>query len=200
MLEQDYVAGNPRFNGTDRLVVVSGCSGGGKSALLAEMARRGFRTMPEPGRQVVKEQHFIGGDGLPWGNIERFVELCVARAAHFYNVAEPGDGPVLFDRSMVDAVTALARLGFPTPNHLLNALQRYRYARTVFLTPPWQELFAHDEERRHDFDAAVAEYEGLLQAYPANGYEVIEIPKFDLSARATFLEQHLKPQGTGDVT
>ncbi len=55
MDEADYVAGNPRWNGSPRLVAVSGCSGGGKSALLAEMAARGYRVFPEPGRQVVKE-------------------------------------------------------------------------------------------------------------------------------------------------
>jgi hypothetical protein len=56
MSEADYVAGNPSFNGTDRLVVVSGCSGGGKSTLLVEMMRRGYQVYPEPGRQIVKEQ------------------------------------------------------------------------------------------------------------------------------------------------
>ena len=66
MSEDSYVAGNPRWAGSDRLVVLSGCSGGGKSALLAEMARRGRRVFPEAGRQVVREETFIGGGALPW--------------------------------------------------------------------------------------------------------------------------------------
>jgi predicted ATPase len=37
----------------DRFVVISGCSGGGKSTLLAELARRGYRTVEEPGRRIV---------------------------------------------------------------------------------------------------------------------------------------------------
>ncbi len=47
----------------DFFVVLSGCSGGGKSTLLAELGRRGFRTFAEPGRQIVKEQTAIGGNG-----------------------------------------------------------------------------------------------------------------------------------------
>ncbi len=79
MSEADYVAGNPPFNGTDLMVVVSGCSGGGKSTLLAEMALRGYHVHPEPGRQIVKEQLHIGGDGLPWENAVKFAELCVKK-------------------------------------------------------------------------------------------------------------------------
>jgi predicted ATPase len=191
MREDEYVPGNPQLNGTDRLVVVSGCSGGGKSALLSEMARRGYQVNPEPGRQIVKEQTFIGGDGLPWANVPRFVELCVARATYFYNAARPSDKAALFDRSIVDAISYLARQGFPTPPYLRNALQRYRYASVVFLTPPWEELFRNDPERRHAFSDAVAEYEDLLESYPASGYEVEVIPKAGVCERADFLEDRL---------
>ncbi len=189
--EDDYVAGNPPLNGTARLVVLSGCSGGGKSALLAEMARRGYPTCPEPGRQIVKEQLSIGGTALPWGDVPQFIELCVARAMYFYNTARPAEKAVLFDRSIVDAVAALPRLGLPVPQHLRHALQRYRYAGVVLMTPPWQELFSADAERRHAFADAVAEYEALLESYPANGYEVELIPRLGVAARADFLERRL---------
>jgi predicted ATPase len=101
------------------------------------------------------------------------------------------DKCVLFDRSIVDAVSSLARLGLPTPEYLRNALRRYRYARTVFMTPPWEELFKADAERRHAFKDAVAEYEGLPESYPANGYEVELIPKAGVKERADFLEDRL---------
>ena len=191
MLEDDYVAGNPQLNGTDRLVVVFGCSGGGKSALLAEMARRGYQVNPEPGRQIVKEQTFIGGDGLPWANVPRFVELCVARATYFYNAALPSDKAALFDRSIVDAISYLARQGFPTPPYLRNALQRYRYARVVFLTPPLGGAVQERPRAQHAFSDAVAEYEDLLESYPASGYEVEVILKAGVCERADFLEDRL---------
>jgi predicted ATPase/predicted N-acetyltransferase YhbS len=191
MPEDDDRAGNPPHDGTAHLVVVSGCSGGGKSSLLSEMAHRGYSIRPEPGRQIVKEQSHIEGDAVPWGNIPKFVELCVSRGMYFYNMAKPTNQCVLFDRSIVDAVSSLARLGLPTPAHLRNALQRYRYARVVFMTPPWEELFATDRERRHSFSDAVAEYEGLLTDYPANGYEVELIPPATVHERADFLEQQL---------
>jgi ribosomal protein S18 acetylase RimI-like enzyme len=59
------------------------------------------------------------------------------------------------------------------------------------MTPPWQELFQTDQERRHGFADAVAEYEGLLQSYPANGYQVELVPRLTLEERADFLEGRL---------
>ncbi len=173
-------------------VVISGCSGGGKSSLIEELAARGFSVQPEAGRQIVKEQLSIDGDGVPWRNGAKFGELCIARAVHFYNAASTTDAPVFFDRSLIDNITGYQRGGVPIPSRYAKFLSRYRYANRVFMTPPWRELFAGDAERRHSYDAAVAEFEYLSKkGYPENGYEVVMIPKDSLQARADFLERQL---------
>jgi predicted ATPase len=191
MNEAEYVAGNPAFNGSHWLVIVSGCSGAGKSTLLAELALRGYLVYPEPGRQIVKEQLHIGGDGLPWQNPLKFAELCVSRALFFFNTARPIDKPAIFDRSIVDNIAGIERMGLALPASFRLALQRYRYARRVFMTPPWKELFSGDAERRHSFEDAEAEYAGLLESYVANGYEVVLIPRGTPAKRASFLERQL---------
>ena len=50
----------------DRFVVISGCSGGGKSTLLIELGQRGYATVEEPGRRIVKEEMLGAGLALPW--------------------------------------------------------------------------------------------------------------------------------------
>ena len=191
MSEDNDIPGNYSPADREQLIVISGCSSGGKSTLLAEMARRGYTVFPEPGRQIVKEALFIGSDALPWQDGAKFTELCVSRAMHFYNSARPAGCPVLFDRSMVDNITGMQRAGRPMPPGFVAALSLYRYARRVFMTPPWEELFVSDRERRHGFAAAVTEYQGLLQSYPANGYDVVLIPKAPVAARADFLEAQI---------
>lgn len=185
--EAEYQAGNPRFSGSHRLIVVSGCSGGGKSSLLSELARRGYEVFPEPGRQIVKEQLHIEGEALPWKDASRFTELCLSRALYFFNMARPDRGPVFFDRSIVDALTGYSRLGLEIPPSFRRAAQLYRYAETIFLTPPWKELFANDCERRHSFADAVGEYEALCESYPSYGYRIKIVPKLSVSARADFI-------------
>jgi predicted ATPase len=143
----------------DGFFVISGCSGGGKSSLLAELARRGFATVKEPGRRVVREELASGGDALPWVDAIAFVRRIAAMAQADYEAARSLPGPVFFDRGLIDATVALEHL---TGKAALTDLATcHRYASPVFLAPPWPELFTSDAERRHDFASAVAEYERL---------------------------------------
>ena len=174
-------------NKADQFVVLSGCSGGGKSSLLAELGRRGFPVFEEPGRQIVKEQAYIGGDAFPWQNPGKFLELCIYRAMHQMISAARSNQRSFFDRGIVDAFCGLEHMNQPVPEHLATAARKCRYHRKVFFMPPWREIFHNDDERRHSFDDGVAEYSRLLVTYLRLGYEVVEAPKLDIAARADFI-------------
>jgi hypothetical protein len=49
------------------------------------------------------------------------------------------------------------------------------------------EIYVSDSERRHGLDAAVAEYQRLLDLYPSLGYEVTILPKVSVPERADFV-------------
>lgn len=168
-------------------IVITGCSGGGKSSLLAELARRGFAVFPEAGRQIVKEQDWTGGDALPWTQPVKFAELAASRAVHFWVQAGACAGRVFFDRSPVDQLAALERLGQPVPASVAGAAARCRYNPVVFVTPPWLEIFATDAERRHGLEEALAEYGPLLATYGRLGYRLVELPKISVAERADFV-------------
>lgn len=55
------------------------------------------------------------------------------------------------------------------------------------MTPPWPEIYLTDPERRHGFEAAMAEYRRLMETLPTLGYDVIHLPKVSPSARADFV-------------
>jgi predicted ATPase len=175
----------------DFFVVISGCSGGGKSSLMHELAADGYRVFAEPGRQIVKEQNFIGGDGIPGRNVLKFVELCVSRAMHNMIMAADTSSYVFFDRSIVDNVNGLQRMPGGAPPHLIRAMETFRYAKKVFMTPPWPELFRTDAERTHSYEVAVAEYETLVPAYEQLGHEVIVLPKTSVKERVDFILKEL---------
>ena len=169
----------------NRFILLSGCSGGGKSTLLAELARHGFATIEEPGRRVVREELASGGGALPWIDGIAFARRITALAKQDYEAARTLPGPVFFDRGVIDAAVALDHM---TGGKVLADLAaRCRYASPVFLAPPWPELFVSDSERRHDFASAVAEYDRLAAAYPALGYDVILLPKVSVAERLTFI-------------
>jgi predicted ATPase len=169
----------------NRFVVISGCSGGGKSTLLAELARRGCAVVEEPGRRIVKEELKGEGSAVPWIDAVAFMRRAVAMALADRASAAALNGWVFFDRGLIDAAAGLQLL---TGEPALAALgQSHRYHRRVFLTPPWPEIYVTDSERRHSLNAAVAEYQRLLDLYPSLSYEVTILPKASVHDRADFV-------------
>lgn len=170
----------------DRFIVISGCSGGGKSTLLDALARRGFAIVEEPGRRIVREELARAGDALPWVDLEAFLHRAMAMALKDRETAMRNTaGLVFFDRGLIDAAAALTHV---TGQDALGPLLReHRYNRRAFLAPPWREIFANDTERRHSFEDAVAEYERLLNGYAALGYQTHVLPKTTVEERADFV-------------
>jgi len=168
-----------------RFVVISGCSGGGKSTLLAELARRGYAVVEEPGRRIVQEELAGSGAALPWVDEAAFARRAVAIALADQVSARQLNGWIFFDRGLVDAAAALQHV---TGEPALDRIGRlHRYHRRVFFTPPWPEIYATDGERRHSLDDAMTEYNRLLSAYPSLGYDVITLPKVGVTERADFI-------------
>ena len=160
----------------DRFVVISGCFAGGKSTLLAELRRRGHGVVEEPGRRIVKEEMKGDGAALPWVDVVAFARRAIALALADLRSAMALEGWVFFDRSWIDAASALEHL---TGEQVLARLGKsHRYHRRVFLAPPWPEIYVTDAERRH-VDTALAEYSRLLRTYPALGYEVCILPSLE---------------------
>lgn len=170
-------------------VILSGCSGGGKSTLLAELGRRGYATVAEPGRRIVAEERRGTGKALPWVDPTAFAKRAIAMAfADRAGVAE-ADGFVFFDRGLIDAAAALERAaGVP----VAQTLQRLpRLHQLVFMTPPWPEIFTTDGTRQHSMAAAVDEYRHLLVVYERLGYTTVILPKADVGARADLVLDRL---------
>lgn len=168
-----------------RHVVLSGCSGGGKSTLLAELERRGFTVVLEPGRRIVEEEHRGTGLALPWVDLAAFARRAIDLASEDRKRVADDAGWVFFDRGLVDAAVALQHA---TGHAAADVLAPYeRYHRSVFLTPPWPEIYVNDGERQHAMAEAVAEYDRLCVAYRELGYETIVLPKVGVADRADFI-------------
>ncbi|PWB83698.1 MAG: ATPase [Methylocystaceae bacterium] len=167
------------------LVVISGCSGGGKSTLLAELKARGHAVVEEPGRRIIAEETARGGTALPWVDLAAFLHRAIEMALVDRTAAADHDGWVFFDRGLIDAASALEALtGEPALHRFCT---EHRYHPRMFLAPPWPEIYATDADRKHGLDAAVTEYEHLAKTYPALGYEVLPLPKVSVTARADFV-------------
>jgi predicted ATPase len=83
---------------SERFVLLSGCSAGGKSTLLAELQARGYHVVEEPGRRVVKHELEKGGNVLPWTDGTAFARRTIEVALSDREAAQE-----LPDRGLIDA-------------------------------------------------------------------------------------------------
>lgn len=175
----------------DHLFVVTGGPGTGKSTLIEELMRRGFRSMPEAGRAIIRDQVAIGGPALPWGDRALYAELMLGWELRSYREAEAMAGPVIMDRGLPDIVGYLTLIGLPVPAHIEEAARRFRYNDRVFLAPYWEAIFAQDAERKQDRREAEATGRVMAETYAGLGYEVVELPRVSVEARADFVLRHI---------
>src|ERR1700679_160887 len=163
----------------ERFVLLSGCSGGGKSTLLAELKARGHSVVEEPGRRIVKQELEGDGRALPWIDGAAFARRAIEMALSDREAVRASPGWVFFDRGLIDAASALEQITGEAV--LADLAARHRYHRRVFLAPPWPEIYVTDPERRHGLESALPEFERLSRELPALGYEVILLPKISVA-------------------
>jgi predicted ATPase len=172
---------------TDRLHVVTGGPGSGKTTLIDALAAAGVATSPEVGRAVIREQLAIGGDALPWGDELAFAEEMLVR-----DVAAQGDAlasgrVTVMDRGVPDVVGFLRVSKLAVPAHIDRAARDVRYNPRVFIAPYWAEIYAHDPERKQSPELAAATQAAMVATYQGYGYTLVELPRVSVAERVAFV-------------
>jgi len=173
------------------LFVVSGGPGSGKTTVLLELAEFGFGHAPEVARKIIREQVEAGGAALPWGDQEAYVNLMLLRSIDSFLAHTPAHGLMFSDRGIPDTLCYSRLIGLQETRYIEMACERYRYARRVFLAPPWKEIYETDTERKQDFAEAERTYREMAEVYRKCGYESTELPRATPAERAQFILREL---------
>jgi predicted ATPase len=176
---------------TDRLHVLTGGPGSGKSTLIAALAQARVATSPEVGRQVIREQLAAGGGALPWADELAFAEAMWPREVAAHAVALATGRAVVLDRGAPDVVGFLRVSGLSVPPHIDAVARNTRYNSRVFLAPFWPEIYAHDAERKQSPEVAAATEAVMRATYADNGYTLVELPRAPVAERVRFILDRL---------
>lgn len=167
--------------------ILTGGPGSGKTTLIDHLAAEGLATMSEAGRSIIQAQVNIGGNALPWGDRTLYAELMLSWEMRSHEAASRIAHPVLFDRGLPDIVGYLTLEGLEVPAHIRRAAEDLRYNRSVFIAPPWPDIFRQDAERRQDQAVAERTYAVMVETYTSLDYQLIELPRAPIFQRAAFV-------------
>lgn len=171
----------------DNLYVITGGPGVGKTSLITELIKRGYLCVPEVAREIIREQVTSGGNAVPWGNTDAYSDLMSERSIDDFIQMSDASSICFFDRGIPDVIGYNNLIGIDVPEQRQCAAMNYRYNSTVFILPPWKEIYETDNERKQTYDEAVATYFALRSAYSDVNYTVIDVPKLSVEERADFL-------------
>lgn len=176
---------------TDRLHVITGGPGSGKSTLISALAAAGVATSAEIGRAVIREQAAVGGTALPWADERAFAGLMLPREIAAHAAALAGGQMTVLDRGVPDVVAFLRVSGLAVPSSFDAAARATRYNPRIFLAPFWDAIYTHDAERRQSADVARATEAIMHDTYAGYGYDLIQLPRVSVAERVAFVCAHL---------
>ncbi|GAA0305499.1 AAA family ATPase [Sphingomonas oligophenolica] len=176
---------------TDRLFVITGGPGSGKSTLIEALAVAGVATSAEVGRAIIREEMAAGGSALPWADELAFAERMVVREVAAHAEALASGLTVVLDRGVPDVVGFLRVSGLPVPPHIDAAARSCRYNPHVFIAPYWDAIYTGDRERRQTPAVAEATHAIMAETYRDYGYTLIELPRVPVAERLRFVVDRL---------
>lgn len=169
-----------------RRFVITGGPGFGKTTIIDALQARGFHCFSEFSRSIIREQLEIGGDILPWKNLESFSRLVFDKRIKQFEEA-PEKKVSFFDRGIPDVIAYLNKDGIELNQHYVEALGNFNYETNVFLTPPWESIFVNDSERVENFTEAKIAHEHIKFTYNQLGYKTFDIPCLPVEERVQFI-------------
>lgn len=171
---------------------ITGGPGSGKTSLINELKKCGYRCIEEVARQVIQEQMSIEGEAVPWKNLKLFKEMLLSRSIETYKFAmERAEEITFFDRDVLELISYDRYTKTESADELKHAVQTLIYSKKVFVAPPWEEIYCNDSERKQTFEEAVNVYKGIVRVYKEYGREIIELPKTSVENRADFILNYI---------
>jgi predicted ATPase len=167
-------------------IIISGGPGFGKTSIIDALSILGFACEHEISRSIIKDQIDTGGDILPWKNLELFSRIVFEKRLHQFHEA-PQEGLVFFDRGVPDVLAYMMLDHIEIPDRYYKSLLEVNYNNLVFLTPPWEKIFANDAERMENFEQAVNIHHKIEAMYRELGYETCPLPLSPVNERVHYI-------------
>ena len=169
-------------------IVITGGPGTGKSTVIIELEKQGYQCMHEISREVTLMARKNGIEQLFLKDPMLFSKMLLeGRVNQFKKASNLKNNIVFFDRGIPDVFAYMNYLGVEYPSIFIDQSNNNQYYSTIFLMPPWKDIYITDNERYESFEQSLAIYNHLKSAYKGLGYTIIEVPFGTAQERADFI-------------
>lgn len=173
---------------TARIIITGGpCTG--KSSLIKALHKKGYRSYLEVARAEIKRQLQKGTNLVPWDDVQGFSHQVMEGQLRQYHSALPGTLN-FYDRGVPDLLAYLRKSAIHDAI-IEQQARELQYYPTLFIAPPWQDIYAQDNERRESLAEMMDIHHHLLMVYQDLHYQVLELPKASVQERLDFIFKHL---------
>ena len=170
--------------------VITGAPCTGKSTLLKFLQSKNFNTFPEAARKIIKQELAINSPKVPWINNLGFSQLVFNQQISDYNKAKIGVN--FYDRAIPDVI---AYFQYYRQIDLIKQFEpfaeQHNYHSSVFILPPWEEIYFADTERKESYQEALMIHNNLLKTYKSLNYKITLVPFGSIEERFNFILSHL---------
>jgi predicted ATPase len=176
--------------------VITGTTSTGKTTLIDELAKRGYKTVPEAARTLIDQAATKGISAKELRTNEREFNREVLRLKQELDARQDPNELVFFDRGVHDILAYARYYQYDHIEHVIEAAERSRY-RKVFLLD--QLPYEHDYARTEDAEFSQDIQRLLEQVYTEYDMMPIHVPVLEggPAARADFVLQHVGGEQDG---
>lgn len=166
--------------------IITGAPGTGKTSLINALKQQGHSCYDEVSRKIIIKQQKIGNDKTPWGDLSGFVNLVYQQTIKELNI--PVKQNTFVDRGLPDSIAYLRARSYKVPEYLVRFPFETYYESTIFLAPPWEEIYANDPQRPQSSQEAFRIHKYLVEVYQSLHFSIKILPKEMIEKRIDFIQ------------
>lgn len=179
-------------------IVITGGPSTGKTVVITKLEALGFTCLHEVIRDMTQEEknedsttEFITNPIVSVADPMAFnTNLLNARIAQYESTKNNASDLIFFDRGIPDVLAYMDCFGQSYNSLFKEAAERNIYD-TIFIMPPWREIYVVDGERFESYEESLRINDALTNSYVSLGYNVQVVPKVSIDERVHFILEQL---------
>lgn len=168
-------------------IVLTGAPGTGKTTVINLLQSKGYFCMEEVSREIIQEAERMGSKKLFLSQPILFSKIILGkRIIQHQQASSASVSHCFFDRGMPDITAYLNSINMPPEETFKQSNHKYLYD-TVFIFPPWKQIYTNDAERFETYEEALAIHHEILEEYKKTHKNIIAVPKGTPKERVEFI-------------